>query len=115
MDRLRAAPCPVSHPEHDHATLAIGETGGILHRDLHVLLGSLPGLEVEPLGFEVVGGRGLQAVQDRKEIVDSGNRHLFRVDPERDGITRDRISEGGFPLFSVCYRDRPQVAEIVAS
>jgi hypothetical protein len=55
------------------------EAGGILHRDPHVVLGALPRLEFEPLGLEIVGGRGCQAVQDGEEVVGSGNRHLFRI------------------------------------
>jgi hypothetical protein len=114
MNRLRAAPRPVRHPEHDHPALSIGEAGGILHRHLHVLLPALPGLEVEPLGFEIVCGRGLQAVQQGQEVVGRGNRHLFRIDPAGDGITRNRVSKGLSCFFSVRYQKWPRPGERVA-
>jgi hypothetical protein len=63
--------------------------GGILHRHLHVLLAPLPGLEVEPLRLEIVGGRRLQAVEEGKKVVSGGNHRVVRIDPAGEGSTRE--------------------------
>jgi hypothetical protein len=58
MDRLVPAACPVRDTEDRHASFGVGKAGGILHRDLHVVLGPLPRLEIEPLRLEIVGRQG---------------------------------------------------------
>src|SRR6185295_5189153 len=66
----------VGHSEDDHTTFSIREAGGILHRDLHVVLRTLPGLEVEPLALEVVGGQRLQPIEEGEDFVVGRDAHL---------------------------------------
>jgi len=75
MDRLCPAPRAIRHAEDDCSSLCIRKARGVLHRDLHVLFGALPRLEVEPLRFEIVRRDGLQAIEKGEDVLAGWDGH----------------------------------------
>src|SRR6185295_15173688 len=96
MDRLGSSPDAIGHSKDNHAAFSIREASGVLHRQLHIFLRALPGLEVEPLRLQLISGCGIQAVEEGQDLLAGGYAH-GSLKNRREGNQVTSLT-----IFSVC-------------